>query len=121
MNSIKEAVASVQNAPGSMYTREDVISLLTKLESAIPPPYEYVGLSESQIRNLINNICDQIKDNADDLQSGDVVDLSSAEFELNGNEIELSCVNLDTDAIAGEVLSGIADVIEEFFEEFKKD
>lgn len=108
--SIAQAVASVQNAPGSMYTREDVISLLNRIE------VKGGGPTAKQLKDLIEAVYQNVKDNADNLTTEDVVDTYSAEFELSGNEISLSSVDIDTDKIADTVVSGIADTIEEFFE-----
>lgn len=108
---IEQAVAAVEIAPGSMYTREDVISLLGKIET------KGGGLSQDQIASLCELICERVKENADSLDTEDVCDTSSAEFELNGNEICLSSVDVYTRGIRDAVVGGIGEVVEEFFEE----
>lgn len=113
---IQQAVASVQNAIGSMYTREDVISLLNRLEAPAGPG---IQITDEVIKKLVNVISDQVRDNAQNLDSGDVCDLSSAEFSLNYNELSLDSVDIDTDSIADSVVSGIYDTIEEFFEDLQ--
>tara|TARA_R110000868_G_scaffold34853_2_gene125457 strand:- start:28 stop:435 length:408 start_codon:yes stop_codon:yes gene_type:complete len=113
---IEQAVASVKNAPGSMYTREDVISLLNKIEVT----NNGSGLTEEQIRDLIKVVVDKVRDNTDEL-SNDCVDKSSAEFSLNYNEIELDSVDFDTSGIRDAVTEGIGDEIESFFEQLKED
>ncbi len=118
---IEQTVAAVKNAPGSMYTREDVISLLEKIEIEQAPETEAVVLTSQQVSNLCKKIISQINDNADNLCTSDVVDLDSAEFCLNGNEISLDSVDIDTNQIADSVVDGIGDVIEEFFEELNED
>lgn len=111
---IAQAVASVQNAPGSMYTREDVISLLGRIQ-------EGGSITKDQIEELIEKVLDMIKGNADNLDTEDVCETSSAEFDLNGNEISLSSVDVNTDGIADAVVDGVGDAIEEFFEELEKE
>jgi hypothetical protein len=96
---IEQTVAAVQNAPGSMYTREDVISLLGRIET------KGNGLTQDQIANLCELICDQVKENAENLQTEDVCDIDSAEFELNGNEICLSSVDVYTRGIRDAVVA----------------
>jgi hypothetical protein len=113
---IAETVASVQNAPGSMYTREDVISLLNRIEMPSAPG----SLDEKQIRELINKVVKTIEDNGSNLDS-DCIDTGSAEFSLNYNEVCLDSVDFDTDAITSTLTDGLADAIEEFFEELKKE
>jgi hypothetical protein len=110
MSTIQETVASVQNAPGSIYTREDVISLLNKIEVTNVG----IGLTEEQIHDLVKVVVAKVKDNADELDS-DAIDKSTASFSLNYNEIELDSVDFDTSEVRDKVVEGIRDEIEEFF------
>jgi len=112
---IAETVASVQNAPGSMYTREDVISLLNRIEV----PLTSSSLDEEQVRELIKKVIKTIEDNGRNLDN-DCIDTGSAEFSLNYNEVQLDSVDFDTDAVTSTLTDGLADAIEEFFEELKK-
>ena len=119
MKSIQEAVASVQNAPGSMYTREDVISLLHRLD--IQTPKGNGKLSQDQINELCRQIVAQVKENAENLDT-DAIDRDSAEMSMGySNTVELDSVEFDTSVIAREVVNGIGDVIETFFEELEKE
>ena len=111
MQTIQETVASVQNAPGSIYTREDVISLLNKIEA----PASTGKIDQQVVKDLFDAIKEEIKDNARNLDSSDVVDTSTAEFSLNYNEVQLDSVDIDTDNIADAVVRGLYDTIEEFF------
>ena len=115
---IQQAVASVENAFPSIYTKDDVIKLLNSIE--IEAPKEITVLSQSQIDDLCRLIVDQVKDNAENFNS-EIVDTDSAEFELYGNEIQLSSVDIHTDEVARNVVDGIGDVIETFFEDLKDD
>jgi hypothetical protein len=121
MQTIQETVASVQNAPGSMYTREDVISLLNKI--SIPEPSEQVanGLTRDQIEELCKRVVAQVKENAENLDN-DIIDRDTAEMSMGySNTVELDSVEFDTSEIAREVVNGIGDVIEEYFEELNKE
>ena len=114
MQSIQETVASVQNAPGSMYTREDVISLLNKIE-VTESVTKINPLTQFQIESLCDKITDAIRENAENLDS-DCVDKDSAEFSMNYNNcVELDSVGFDSDSVADAVVDGIGDVIEEWF------
>ncbi|NBR26450.1 MAG: hypothetical protein EBU08_22255 [Micrococcales bacterium] len=115
---IQQAVASVQNAFPSIYTKDDVIKLLESIQ--IPEENVVVGLTRSQLDDLCRAVVNQVNDNAENLDR-DCVDTDSAEFELNGNEISLYGVDLDTREIARVVVDGIGDVIEEFFEDLNKE
>ena len=109
---IEQTVAAVKNAPGSMYTREDVISLLSNLETT----NSITRLDKQTIKDLCDAISDEIKDNLRNMDSSDAVDTSSAEFSLNYNEICLDSVDIDTDNITDAAMEKIDDVIVEFFE-----
>ena len=101
MKSIQETVASVQNAPSSIFTREDVINLLNGIEA----PQSSSKLSQDQINDLCKQIVACVKDNAENLDS-DAIDKDSAEFTMQyNNTVELDSVEFDTDAIAREVVS----------------
>ena len=117
-SNIQQAVASVQNAPSSNFTKEDVIKLLESIE--IPEEQVASGLTRSQLDDLCRAVVNQINDNVDNLDS-DCIDTGSAEFELNGTEISLYSADLDTREIARVVVDGIGDVIEEFFEELAEE
>lgn len=116
---IQQAVASVQNAPSSIFTREDVIKLLENIE--IEAPKGGIQIDRQIIKDLSEAVLDEIKSNARNLDSSEVCDLSSAEFSLSYNEIQLDSVDIDTDSIAENVVNGIYDVIEEFFETLEQE
>lgn len=117
---IQQAVASVENAFPSIYTKDDVIKLLNSIEIQAPEPKSGI-LTQTQIEDLCSRIFDQVKENADGLDSSDVVDTDSAEFELYGNEISVTSVDIDTRMIARNVTEGIGDIVETFFEELKEE
>jgi len=119
MKSIQETVASVQNAFPSIYTKEDVVHLLSSLEIEAPEA-KGGNLTQSQIEELCKRIVAQVRDNAENLD-GDCIDKDSAEFSLSYREIELDSVDFDTREIADQVANGIGDTIEEFFEELNKE
>lgn len=117
MQTLQQAVASVQNAPSSIFTKEDVINLL----NGISAPKGGIEINRQIIKDLSNAILDQVRENANNLDSSDVCDLSTAEFSLNYNELSLDSVDIDNDQIADNVVCGIYDTIEEFFETLEKE
>ena len=114
---IEQAVASVQNAFPSIYTKDDVIKLLGSIEA----PKGQVGLSPVLIDQLIQVVVDQVRSNAENLETDEVCDVDSAEFDLNGNEISLSSVDVNTRGIADAIVDCVGDEIEAFFENLKAD
>ena len=120
MKSIQEAVASVQNAFPSIYTKDDVVKLLTSIEIESPKESSY-KLSQDQINDLCKRIVACVKENAENLDSS-AIDRDSAEMSMGySNTVELDSVEFDTDEIAREVVCGIGDVIETFFEELEEE
>jgi len=115
---IEQTVAAVKNAPGSMYTREDVISLLSRIETTTA---KGITMDRQTTKDLCEAILEAVKDNARNLDSSEVCDLGTAEFSLNYNELSLDSVDIDTDSIAENVVNGIYDVIETFFEELEEE
>ena len=122
MKSIQEAVASVQNAFPSIYTKDDVVRLLESISIETETPIESSGkLSQDQINDLCRKIVAQIKENAEGLDNS-CIDRDSAEMSMGySNTVELDSVEFDTSEIADQVVDGIGDVIETFFEELEEE
>lgn len=114
MKNLQDTVASVQNAPSSIFTKDDVLNLLNGIE--IPKEAVINPLTDFQIKSLIKTIHEAIEDNASGIDN-DCIDRDSAEFTLNyNNSIVLDNVGFDSDCIVSTVTNGIDDVIEEWFE-----
>ena len=95
-----EVIKQVQECVSSVFSKEDVIKLINKIEGGLN---EDLALEiKKQISTLIMNI-DERK----------LLDLDSAEFELNyNNTIELSNVNIDLDLITDIVEEVLMDHVE---------
>jgi len=95
-----EVIKQVQECVSSVFSKEDVIKLINKIEGGLN---EDLALEiKKQISTLIMNI-DERK----------LIDLDSAEFELNyNNTIELSSVNIDLDLITDIVEEVLMDHVE---------
>ena len=114
MKNLQDTVASVQNAPSSIFTREDVIALLNGIE--FPKQVSINPLTQFQIESLCEKITQAVKDNAENLDN-DCIDRDTAELSMGyNNTVELDSVEFDTREVADQVVSGIAEVIEEWFE-----
>lgn len=113
MKSIQEAVASVQNAFPSIYTKDDVIKLLESIEITSAP-----GFSQETIEKLIDAVTTATTKHISRMDTQDMVDNDSAEFSIGyNNRIELDSVDVDTSAISDEVETAIDDAIKEYFKE----
>jgi hypothetical protein len=95
-----EVIKQVQECVSSVFSKEDVIKLINKIEGGLN---EDLALEiKKQISTLIMNI-DERK----------LLDLDSAELELNyNNTIELSNVNIDLDLITDIVEEVLMDHVE---------
>jgi uncharacterized protein (UPF0254 family) len=117
--SIEQAIALVENQLGSVFTKEDVINLMNRIE--LPKPVIATELTpelkiqvlneyESIIKRHVNRNCDE-----------DIVDMESAEFSIGyRNQIELDSICIDNDKIEyiiqgafEEVITGLEDEIYE--------
>ena len=95
-----EVIKQVQECVSSVFSKEDVIKLINKIEGGLNEDL-VLGIKK-QINTLIMNI-DERK----------LLDFDSAEFELNyNNTIELSNVNIDLDLITDVVEEVLMDHVE---------
>jgi hypothetical protein len=106
----QQTIELLQKQLPGFYSAEQVIEMIKGIEDTS------ANLSSGLIRKLCEAITSRIEDNVENVSSRDVIDRSTAEFSLNGNEIELEEVELDVRAIAEEAVYGIAEEIEEFFD-----
>jgi hypothetical protein len=114
MKNLQDTVASVQNAPSSIFTKEDVLNLLNGIE--FPKQVSINPLTQFQIESLCEKITEVVKDNAENLDN-DCIDRDTAELSMGyNNTVELDSVEFDTREVADQVVRGIAEVIEEWFE-----
>lgn len=104
-------VELLQKQLPAFYSVEQVIEIVNQVDestAALP-----AGIGEEFIQNLLGSIADKL-----DNRYSSLVDLSSAEFELNGNEISLYSVDVDTEEVLERCESAIRPVVQEFFRAF---
>jgi aminoglycoside phosphotransferase len=89
---------AVQDSPSSIFTKEDIMKLLNGLQS-----------EGSLTQELADEIHRSIWLQMERLDNGDVIEFDSAEFDLDGNTITLSNIDLD--------LYKIKEIIEEVLNE----
>jgi hypothetical protein len=86
-----------QQLPG-FYSVEQVIKMINDIEESD----QVQTYSEDQVNELISDIESAIERRIERMDSDDLVELSSAEFELYGNEIQLSNIEVNNCTISGE-------------------
>ena len=110
---IQQAVASVQNAFPSIYTKDDVIKLLESIEIQ----QSSGKLSNEQIEELTQSIQEKVSRAIRNFDTGDIVDNSTAEFSIGyNNTLELDSVDVDLNSLDDEIESTIESTVTEFFE-----
>lgn len=95
----EQAIKKVWDSIGSIFTKEDVVALIEQIETE--------GLNFE-----VSELIDHVQDVIGNIDGDDIVDNSSAEFYLEGNEIRINSIDVDTNYIESE----IADAITEFFD-----
>ena len=109
-----ELVAQLEGAKAltSVVSIDNVIALIQQLEEgqAVKPEYSITA-------KLFTRIVDIIEDTIDGMQGRDVVDLGTAEFELDYNNcISLTDISIDTHNIYNEIREGLEnafDIVDE--------
>jgi hypothetical protein len=108
-NVIENKINEVRNNFPTIYTQEDVIKILTSMESEIQEPKSNINFDD-----LKDDILSKFSRKLNNCDSENIVDFSSAEFEINyNNQVELCTVSIDSDYIEG--------VLEEVLSEMKEE
>lgn len=104
----KQAIEKVENSFPSIFTREDVITLLNQIDTN--------GV-EFDKEGLITKLRDAVDNAVNNLRNDEIVDYSSCDFTIrNGNEIEVESIGINTDTIVDEVMKDIESEIDEYIE-----
>lgn len=104
--SIDQAITNVNECMSSVFTKEDVVNLLRNLE---------VSSNKLSKSELVDFVTSYVETQVEQLDAGDILDLSSAQFDLNGNEITLENVDVDTRDLTRNILGEIDDSVDTFF------
>ena len=124
---IESAIANVQTAFPSIFSKEDVVGILEGLHSNLDSEEETQStkatlFTDDQLSDLIEKVQEAIERKLSRMDTSDLVDTSSAEFEIAySNTIELTSVEVNIDEITDEIKSVIEDQITEYFEELERE
>jgi hypothetical protein len=103
---LENTIELVKNSPASIFTKEDVIKLLNDV-SDVPAGDEdkdKATITEDQMNELIDAVRFDLSMSLD---SADVVDLDSAKFELNGDVLSVTDIDVDTSNVENVVEDAI--------------
>lgn len=107
---IQETIKKIQDAPGSIFTKEDVIKILngvTTEEGKIP-----------SLKRLKEKILDSIENSIQDVE--EYVDKRWETHERSESVIIEVELDIDTDGIISQVKSEVEEAFEEFEEEYNQ-
>lgn len=105
----QQAIEKVENSFPSIWSREDVLSLLSKIDE---------GEGSFDKDKLLDRIKDAVDNAVNNMSNDEIVDISSCEFEIrSGNEIYIDSIGINTDDIIDNVMREVGEVIEQFVEE----
>jgi hypothetical protein len=111
MRSIQEAVALVETSFPSIFSKEDVLKLLSSIQ-AQPTSEDFAEELMDRITAKVNNRFDRFN------ISDKFVDYDSAEFEIDyNNKLTLTNVDIDTDEIRDAVNDAVQGAVDEMMEE----
>jgi hypothetical protein len=92
----EQAIESVKGSISSIFSKEDVISIINSIQQE----------NELDKEDLVNYILGEFTNGRHD-----IIDLDTAEFDLNGNEIFLKDVDLNERIVEEVIESGITNYI----------
>lgn len=113
----------VCNNYSSVFTKDDVITLLTSLRTevlneALELKRPIVSISEMDFQEFSCNVTKTLERALND-GTIEVVDKDSAEFSIGyHNTIEIECINVDTDSITDELSNILLDQFQQSFGKF---
>ena len=92
--------------PG-FYSVEQVIEMISKIEDSDSAPFD-IGIFKDEIENAIRKAIEN-------MDSDDVVDYDSADLSLDGREIALDSIDVNTEDIISNAVEGVYDVLDKYF------
>lgn len=93
--------------PG-FYSVDQVIDIINGIEDG-------QSLSPNQVGDLVDLLTTKVENLIDRMDGDDFVDYDSAEFDINGNQVSVTCMDTRTSDVVEEINDLISDVIHDFF------
>ena len=103
-----QTVELLQKQLPGFYSVEQVIEMINKIEDG-------GSFDADQLEELIDKITDKVETALNRMDSSDFVQLDTAEFELCGNEISVTEIDVDTSNIIDEVSDAVRKAVTDFF------
>ena len=109
----QQTVELLQKQLPGFYSVDQVIDIINGIDES--PSTGKPTLTEDQYLDLLRKLGEAVEHKIFRLDSDDIVDLDSAEFGLNGNEIHIESISANVDEIAEQAANGCDEVLTKFF------
>jgi len=124
-NLFDQEITKTVDAYPSIYTKDDVVSLLSKLRTVVLTEVSELkpasAITEDRFQEFSESVTKSLE-NAINRGELDVVDYSSAEFNINyHNTIEIENIDVNTDSIVDELATILQDQFVGYFGELKQE
>jgi len=124
-NLFDQEITKTVDAYPSIYTKDDVVSLLSKLRTVVLTEVSELkpasAITEDRFQEFSESVTKALE-NAINRGNLDVVDYSSAEFNINyHNTIEIENIDVNTDSIVDELATILQDQFVGYFGELQQE
>ena len=124
-NLFDQEITKTVDAYPSIYTKDDVVSLLSKLRTVVLTEVSELkpafAITEDRFQEFSESVTKSLE-NAINRGELDVVDYSSAEFNINyHNTIEIENIDVNTDSIVDELATILQDQFVGYFGELQQE
>ena len=124
-NLFDQEITKTVDAYPSIYTKDDVVSLLSKLRTVVLTEVSELkpasAITEDKFQEFSESVTKALE-NAINRGNLDVVDYSSAEFSISySNTIEIENLDVNTDSIVDELATILQDQFVGYFGELKQE
>ena len=103
-----QTVELLQKQLPGFYSVDQVIKIINDIEDG-------QSLSPNQVEDLVDLLTTKVESLIDRMDADDFVDYDSAEFDINGNQLSVTCMDTRTSDVVEEINDLISDVIHDFF------
>ena len=106
-----QTVELLQKQLPGFYSVDQVIKIINDIED----DSQAQAYNENQIEDLVDLLTTKVESLIDRMDADDFVDYDSAEFDVNGNQLSVTCMDTRMSDVVEEINDLISDVIHDFF------
>ena len=107
----QQTIELLQKQLPGFYSVEQVINIIKDIDE-MSEPSAPLSLTDEQLEDIKEKIYNAIDHCMGNMYSDDLVNVDTAEFSLNGNEIKLDSVDVNTDEITDNIHSAVLEVLD---------